>query len=231
MGAGARARRAVRCVIFDMDGVLLDTEPHYTAASAEVCRRYGSEFTLAHKSQMLGRRALPAAEWLVSALGLPVTGEEFILEREPLLDALFLTAGPMPGARELTGHLAASGVGHAVASSSNRRNFEIKTRAHATWFSGFDAVVLGDDPEVREGKPAPDIFLVAAARLGARPEECLVVEDAPAGIAAARAAGMYVVAVPDPGIDAVLFPPADEVLPSLRAFRPETWGLPPYVAE
>lgn len=224
--AGARPR--ARYVIFDMDGVLLDTEPHYTAASAEVCGRYGCEFTLEHKSQMLGRRALPSAEWLVSELGLPLTGEEFILEREPILYALFRTAGPMPGARELTGHLAASGVGHAVASSSSRRSFEIKTGAHGAWFGRFDAVVLGDDPEVHEGKPAPDIFLVAAERLGARPEECLVVEDAPAGILAARAAGMRVVAVPDRGIDAALFPPADEVLPSLTAFRPEAWGLPPY---
>lgn len=215
-------------VIFDMDGVLLDTEPHYTAASAEVCLRYGREFTFAHKSRMLGRRALAAADWLVAELGLPMTGEAFLLEREPILDALFAAAVPMPGAVELTTHLAGHGIPHAVASSSSHRNFAIKTRGHAGWFARFEAVVLGDDPEVHDGKPAPDIFLVAARRLAAPPEACLVIEDSPAGVVAAHAAGMRVVCVPDPNIEAALFPPADQVLPSLLAFRPEHWGLPPF---
>jgi pseudouridine-5'-monophosphatase len=179
---------------------------------------------------MLGRRALQAADWLVAELGMPISGEEFLSEREPVINALFQSALPMPGAPELTQQLTALGIPHAVASSSSRRTFEIKTAAHAGWFAGFDTVVLGDDPEVHEGKPAPDIFLVAAQRMRARPEQCLVVEDSPAGIAAGRAAGMAVLAVPDPNMDPALFTSADHVIASLRDFDPEVWGMPAFQA-
>lgn len=218
-------RRPVTHVIFDMDGVLLATEPHYTAASLEVCRRYGLEFTMEHKAAMLGRRALESAQWLVDELHLPMTAEAFLLEREPLLDELFLTAEPMPGAEALTAYLVANDIPHAVASSSSRRTFDLKTQRHLDWFGRFTTCVLGDDPEVHVGKPAPDIFLVAARRMGAAPEDCLVFEDAPAGVAAAIAAGMRVVLVPDPAIPAV-FPAVDATLTSLEAFDPEVWGLP-----
>jgi pseudouridine-5'-monophosphatase len=221
---------AITHVIFDMDGVLLDTEPFYTRASAEVCGRYGREFTMAHKSQMLGRPNLDAARYLVSALELPMTAEAFLLERESVLDALFLTTTPMPGAVELTDHLHAQGVPHAVASSSSQRIFALKAGQFEDWFGRFDVVVLGDDPEVGAGKPAPDIFLLAARRMGAEPQRCLVVEDSPAGIAAGGAAGMTVVAIADSKLEAALFTDADVVLSSLTEFEPEAWGLPAFAA-
>jgi beta-phosphoglucomutase-like phosphatase (HAD superfamily) len=80
---------------------------------------------------------------------------------------------------------------------------------------------------VGAGKPAPDLFLVAARRLGADPARCLVIEDAPAGVAAARAAGMAVVAVPDRAMPAELFTDADAVLGSLGELDLAAWGLPP----
>jgi len=122
----------------------------------------------------------------------------------------------MPGARELTRALAARGTPMAVASSSSTDMFALKTARHRAWFAGFSAIVLGDDARVARGKPAPDIFLVAAACLGAAPERCVVIEDAPAGVDAARAAGMHVVAVPDPGMDAARFRDADVIVASLR---------------
>ncbi len=225
-----KAGRSISCVIFDMDGVLLDTEPFYTQASAAICDRYGCEFTWAHKSQMVGRPNPDAAAYLVAALGLPLSAEEFLRERASILDALFPAAEPMPGAMKLTSHLYAYGVPHAVASSSMRRTFELKTGSHGEWFSRFNQIVLGDDPGVCAGKPAPDIFLLAAQRMGMLPEHCLVIEDAPAGIAAARAAGMAVVAVPDSNMDSALFTSADSVLASLCDFDPEVWGLPPFLA-
>ena len=93
--------------------------------------------------------------------------------------------------------------------------FELKTTRHREWFSTFSAIILGDDPRVRRGKAAPDIFLVAAEALGANPLDCLVVEDAPAGVQAARAAGMQVIAIPDSGMDRCRFTDADLVLSTL----------------
>jgi pseudouridine-5'-monophosphatase len=87
----------------------------------------------------------------------------------------------------------------AVATSSERTLYDLKTASHA-WFDAFDAVVCGDDPRVLARKPAPDIFLVAAAELRASPEQCLVFEDSPAGVEAALAAGMRVIAMPDPNV-------------------------------
>ena len=92
----------------------------------------------------------------------------------------------------------------------------------------FDAIVTADDPQVGAAKPAPDIFLVAAERLGIDPADCLVFEDSPFGITAAKAAGMYAVAVPDPAMPDEKFTHADRRLQSLETFAPEQWGLPGY---
>jgi pseudouridine-5'-monophosphatase len=89
----------------------------------------------------------------------------------------------------------------AVATSTATKLLDPKLDSHRAWFSIFSAIVCGDDPRVLAGKPAPDIFLVAASELGADPESCVVFEDSPAGVVAALAAGMQVVALPDPHMD------------------------------
>ena len=81
---------------------------------------------------------------------------------------------------------------------------------------------------MKEGKPAPDIFLLAAERLGIEPAKCLVFEDAPSGMEAALAAGMSVVVVPDPNMDHSLYRNASQILSSLKDFDPEYWGLPKF---
>jgi pseudouridine-5'-monophosphatase len=202
-------------VIFDMDGVLLDTERLYTQATQQIVGRWGKTFDWSIKANMIGRPALDSARYLVETLALPMTPEAYLEERAVIFEALMPTAAAMPGARALTDALAARGVPMAVASSSSRAMFELKTLRHREWFARFAAIVLGDDPRVRRGKPAPDIFLVAADALGAPPPACVVVEDAPAGVSAARAAGMRVVAVPDPGNDRERFAGADLVVASL----------------
>eukprot|EP00004_Rigifila_ramosa_P020388 TRINITY_DN5290_c0_g1_i1.p2 TRINITY_DN5290_c0_g1~~TRINITY_DN5290_c0_g1_i1.p2 ORF type:complete len:152 (+),score=22.12 TRINITY_DN5290_c0_g1_i1:310-765(+) len=134
---------------------------------------------------------------------------------------------PMHGARDLVTHFKRHNVTQAVATSSMPAATSRKTERHQDMFASFHTIVQGDDPAVRKGKPAPDIFLEAAVRLGADPISCLVFEDAKSGVMSALAAGMTVVAVPDQRDDVAWFHAnAHEVLPSLRHFDPAKYGLP-----
>jgi pseudouridine 5'-phosphatase len=195
-----KLERPVRHVIFDLDGVLLDTEPLYTRATQEIVGPYGKVFDWSIKGDMIGRSSLEGARYLVRALDLPLAPEEYLARRKPLLDALFADAPEIPGARSFVDRLHARGHPLAVATSSEKALYELKVSRH-DWFGNFRAVVCGDDPRIRELKPAPDIFLATAADLGAEPEDCLVFEDSLAGVEAALRAGMQVVALPDSNMD------------------------------
>ena len=220
--------KPIRYVIYDMDGLLLDTEPFYTQASQIIAGRFGKVFDWSVKSKMIGRRANDSARALVETLELPITPEDYLRERESILEHLFPMAEPLPGAVQLTMHLHRNGIPQAVATSSDRHHFELKTSRHREWFGIFEALVKGDDPAVKHGKPAPDMFLVAAERLKANPADCLVFEDAPSGTEAAIAAGMQVIAIPDPNMDRAVYRGAAQILASLEEFNPRLWGLPAY---
>jgi beta-phosphoglucomutase-like phosphatase (HAD superfamily) len=215
-------------VIYDNDGLLLDTEPFYTQAHEELARRYGGVFDWTVKSRMIGLRAEDSARVVIEALKLPLSVEEYLEERKHLLKVLFPKAEPLPGAVRLSNHLHQAAIPQAVATSSDRYYFDLKIMRHHEWFKIFECVVLGDDPAIKLGKPAPDIFLLAAKRLHADPKHCLVVEDSPAGVEAARAAGMFAVAVPDPHMDDKKYSGAHQILRSLTEFVPESWGFPPF---
>jgi pseudouridine 5'-phosphatase len=217
---------AITHIIYDNDGLLLDTEPFYTKAHQIVAARYGRVFDWSVKSKMIGLRAEDSANVLITSLRLPMSVPEYLEARKHLLAELFPQAEPLPGAVRLTMHLHRAGVPQAVATSSDRYNFDLKITKHKEWFRIFSCVITGDDPEIKRGKPHPDIFLLTAERMQAPASQCLVFEDSPAGIDAARAAGMYAIAVPDPNMDDSAYGNAHQIIRNLNDVDLVEWGLP-----
>jgi pseudouridine-5'-monophosphatase len=206
-------------ILFDLDGVLLDTEPLYTEASQRVVAPFGRTYDWSLKAEVMGRPALVSARVIVERLGLPITPEEYLRRRLEALLPLFERAPEVPGAGDFVRSLAADGRKMAVATSSESSLFSLKTRPHS-WFSSFGAVVCGDDPELSNPKPAPDIFLLAAARLGVKSEDCVVFEDSPSGVRAGVAAGMKVIAIRHAAVDVSLFEGAWRVVSSYAELDP-----------
>jgi pseudouridine 5'-phosphatase len=217
--------RRPRYAIFDLDGVLLDTEPLYTEAIAEVAARFGKVYDWSLKRDCIGRGTLDAARIIVEGLGLPLSAEELVHERDLLLTPLVARAPAMAGAEAFTRKLAQRGVPMGIATSTEAPLFAIKTAAHRDWLAIFGATVCGDDPRVLRSKPAPDIFLAAAQDLGASPETCLVFEDSPFGVEAALAAGMLVIAMPDPAMDVTRYPRADAVVNGFAELSVDVLGF------
>lgn len=188
-------------VLFDNDGLLLDTEAVWTRAEQKLFEVRGQEFTIEHKRSLVGSSEKLAGQKLARFLDEP--GREAELMRE--LNGLVLAeleggVDTMVGARELVDLLIGAEVPVALVSNSPRRFIE---RSHevAQTDMGFGAVISGH--EVPEAKPAPDAYLEGCRQLGVEPGKNVVAfEDSPSGVTAAVAAGLFVIGVPSvPGID------------------------------
>ncbi len=197
-------------VVFDNDGLLLDTEEAWTRAETTLFARRDRTFTIEHKRSLIGSSRDDAAAKLESMLEAPGTGQALMDELHDLvMEEARKPVHPRPGALALIELLQAGGVPMAVASNSPRVFLDLVLEGAGLLGDGspFAATVAGD--EVALPKPAPDIYLAACAALGADPADCVAFEDSAPGVAAARAAGIHVTGVPYfadgllPGADAI----------------------------
>jgi HAD superfamily hydrolase (TIGR01509 family) len=199
-------------VVFDNDGLLLDTESVWTRAERDLFERRGLEFTPAHKLELVGTSAEIAGGILERRLGEPGRARELIEELNELVVAeLEHGVEAMLGARELLHSLAARGTPLGLVSNSPlvfvRRSLEI-----AGFHDRFDVILSAH--EVAAPKPAPDPYLEACARLGVEPgPEVVALEDSPTGVAAARAAGLTVIGIPS--IEGIALDEAHHIAESL----------------
>ncbi|GII61262.1 haloacid dehalogenase [Sphaerisporangium krabiense] len=180
-------------VFFDMDGLLVDTEKLWFQVESDVMRRLGAAWTQADQENLVGGSMPATVAYMLRVAGSdrdPAEVEAWMLDGVLALLADGFDA--MPGALELLGEIRAAGVPTGLVTSSARLMAD--SVLNGIGREHFDIVVTGDD--VRNFKPAPEPYLLAAERVGVPPARCVALEDSPNGVAAATAAGCAVVAVP-----------------------------------
>jgi HAD superfamily hydrolase (TIGR01509 family) len=182
-------------IIFDLDGVLADSETWWSHIDAKLLAEYGVTYQGEHHQNVVGVSYQLAVEFYKKAFGLSVPTEEMMRRRGEIATEFFANrVGLFPSVKEVLEELRQTKLHLAVATSSvsaSARPF--LDRHQLTKF--FEVIVTGE--EVERGKPAPDIYLCASEHLGISADACLVVEDALPGVAAAKAAKMRVAAIPD----------------------------------
>ncbi|KAI9457411.1 HAD-like domain-containing protein [Russula earlei] len=237
------SHKIIEYVIFDMDGLIIDSERVYTDVTNDILAPYGAEMTWDIKAGLMGKPDRAAAAHLLSHFpDIPLTIDDYLARRTAEQDARWPHVQLLPGVARLVAHLAAHGVPIGIATGSVRQRH---------MFAHFGSnVVCGDDAAGR-GKPFPDGLLAAARMLGRAvgPNEeggivaeaerevrarGLVFEDAVPGVQAGKRAGMSVVWVPDENLlsirPSLAIEKPDRILCSLEDFIPEEWGLSPFDA-
>ena len=187
----------IKAVLFDMDGLMVDTESLATEAFIHSAKKQGYDMTKEETLLVLGFTTKSIYEfWENYFKNSDVSGKQLVDDHYKYIENILFTTGPrkMPYIEELLKYLKESNYKVAVASSSNMDHI-INNMEKTGLKKYIDEFASG--AEVENGKPAPDVFLLAAKRLGVKPENCLVLEDSKAGVIAGSSAGAKVIMVPD----------------------------------
>jgi HAD superfamily hydrolase (TIGR01509 family) len=203
----------IEAILFDLDGLMVDSEPHSLASWQAVLAKRSAQFDQATIDNILGQRLTETAQLAIRLFDLSDEPEALAQEKTDYqITHLKGNVRPMPGLIELLDLIDQRGLQKSIASSGTRAYVRaVLAATHLT--DRFSTVITGDD--VMNGKPAPDVFLAAAAALHVAPENCLVLEDAPAGVQAAKAANMLCFAVPNDFTRSLDLSLADRIIHSL----------------
>ncbi|MEU8804568.1 HAD family phosphatase [Spirillospora sp. NPDC048819] len=217
-------RGGPQAVLFDMDGLLIDSERVWLEVESEVMAWLGGEWSPAHQERLVGGSLDVAVRYMLELTGADADpGEVGLRMLDGMAERLGACVPMMPGAKDLLAEVREAGVPAALVSSSHRRLIEPVLDAIGR--EHFALSVAGD--EVSRTKPDPEPYLTAASRLGADPARCVVLEDSPNGVAAGEAAGCVTVAVP--GVLPIPPAPGRVVVASLREVSLATLrSLPPF---
>jgi HAD superfamily hydrolase (TIGR01509 family) len=200
----------IAAVLFDMDGTLVDSEPTHYDALVEAVVRHGQTVPDGFAEQITGMSVADCHAALGESIGLTMTLEDFIAAKHAAYLALAPDLKRRAGVDAALELLARHNIPYAVVSNSDRMIADSNLRATSLSRPGLVTVTRND---VRQGKPDPEPYLRAAHLLGVRARDCVVIEDSPVGAQAGLAAGMQVIAWPEPHRDDLVFPagclPAD----------------------
>lgn len=209
----------IKAVIFDMDGVMIDSEPLWEKTERILLARRNIDYSPEYRDLIVGLNQKDSGKLLRETFSLGESVDEIISERVEILTAIYEEELEVaPGLTPLLDELRLRKYLLAVASSSPLRviNFVLDMFSLHGYF---DAVVSGECTE--NGKPHPDIYLHTAERLGVSPSECVAIEDSINGVRSATGAGMYCIAIPDKRLSREAFERADLILENMDELSPQ----------
>ena len=180
-----------KAFLFDLDGVLIDSEPLHGQAWVKTAALFDLNLTNSQLNLLRGRRRVDCAKELIKLIPKAVTVNELLNVHRPISRKLILSAQAMQGGGSLIKRCYENNIPMALVTSSSYESFQIKTAPHE-WINLFSVIVLGDDKSLAKGKPAPDPYLLAAEKLNMKPQECWAVEDSISGVCSALDAGCFV---------------------------------------